>query len=109
MTHECGRVYKSNVVMYLATLRQKDVWWSGGIAVCILIHVLAGVSVQLHEKISVTSEIEKHYSQGRNLTDPGANMDAAKEKAFYRLEECLHLIATGRLSPARSLRVRLRK
>jgi hypothetical protein len=77
--------------MYLATLRQKDVWWSGGIAVCIL----AGVSVQLHEKTFVTSETEKHYSLGRNLTDPGANMDAAKEKAFYRLEECLHLIATG--------------
>ena len=77
--------------MYLVTLRQKDVWWSGGIAVCILIHVLAGVSVQLHEKTSVNSEIEKYYSLDRNLTDPGVNMEAAEEKPFYRLEECLHL------------------
>ena len=76
--------YKYKLVMYLITLRQKDVWWSGGIAVCILIHVLTVMSAQLHEQRSVTSEIEKHYSSGRNLTDPGANMDAAEEKAFYR-------------------------
>jgi hypothetical protein len=69
--------------MYLVTLSQKDVWWSGGIAVCILIHVLAGVSAQLQEQTSVTSEREKHYFLGKNLTDPGANMDAAEEKAFY--------------------------
>jgi len=41
------------------------------------------VSAQLHEKTSVTSEVEKHYSD-RNLTDPGDNMDAAEEKEFYR-------------------------
>jgi hypothetical protein len=68
--------------MYLVTLRQNDVWWSGGIAVCIIIQVVAGVSAQSHEQTSVTSEMEKQYCLGRNFTDPGANMEAAEEKAF---------------------------
>jgi hypothetical protein len=79
-----GRGITVILVMYLVTLCQKYVWKSGGVAVCILIHVLAGVRAQLHEQMSVHSEIGKQYSLGRKLADPAANMDAAEGKTSYR-------------------------